>query len=117
MRCGTDILKIARIEKSLKSESFFKRVFSEEERKLIKEKGVPTAAANFAAKEAFAKALGTGVRGFSLSEVEVLRDEKGKPYFKLSGNALILSKGLSFDVSLSHSEEDALAFVIAWEEK
>lgn len=46
-----------------------------------------TIAANFAAKEAFAKALGTGVRGFSLNEVSVLRGELGAPYIKLAGNA------------------------------
>jgi len=46
---------------------------------------VPTIAANFAAKEAFSKALGTGVRGFLLAEVSVLRNELGAPYLALSG--------------------------------
>ena len=42
-----------------------------------------TVAGNFAAKEAFSKALGTGISGFALKDVEVLRDEHGKPYIEL----------------------------------
>ncbi|MBQ5321355.1 MAG: holo-ACP synthase [Oscillospiraceae bacterium] len=117
MRVGTDIVKIERIEKSLKSPAFLNRVYSEEERALILEKGASSAAANFAAKEAFSKALGSGVRGFSLSEISVLRDEMGKPYFSLSGKAAEKAEGLKFDVSLAHEKEYAIAFVIAWEEK
>ena len=50
-----------------------------------------TAAANFAAKEAFGKALGTGLlREFALCETEALRDENGAPYFSFSGRAAAL---------------------------
>ena len=75
-----------------------------------------TMAANFAAKEAFAKALGTGVRGFALGEVAVLRDSLGAPYFALSGRAkeLAVGRGLAFSVSLTHTDELAAAFVVAW---
>lgn len=117
MRVGTDIVKISRIEKSIKSEAFLNRVFSERERELISKKGASTAAANFAAKEAFGKALGSGVRGFSLSEVEILREESGAPYILLSGDAERLAEGLTFSVSLSHEKEYAIAFLIAEEKK
>ena len=75
-----------------------------------------TMAANFAAKEAFAKALGTGVRGFALGEVAVLRDSLGAPYFALSGRAKELAEGRgpAFSVSLTHTDELAAAFVVAW---
>ena len=112
MGIGTDIIEISRIEKSIKSEAFLKRVFSERERELIEKKGAKSAAANFAAKEAFSKALGTGVRGFSLCEVEVLREDNGKPYIVVSGRAKDMAAGRKIEVSLSHTEELALAFVV-----
>ena len=86
---GTDIITISRIEKSLEKPSFLTKVYGEREIALFagEKLKVNSLAANFAAKEAFGKALGTGVRGFELYEVEILRDELGKPYFHLSGRA------------------------------
>ena len=72
-------------------------------------------AANFAAKEAFSKALGTGLRGFRLTEVQVLRDEWGAPFFQLDGTAAERARGLCFSVSLTHTREYAQAFVLAEE--
>ncbi len=76
-----------------------------------------TVAANWAAKEAFSKAMGTGLRGFTLNEIAVLRDSLGAPFFKLSGRALAAAQNnnLQFSVSLSHTAELALAFVIAFD--
>ena len=73
-------------------------------------------AGNWAAKEAFAKSLGTGVEDFGLSEVEVLRDKLGAPYIRLSGNAKRIADemGLDFSVSISHTSELAIATVIAF---
>ena len=62
---------------------------------------------------AFAKALGTGLRGFALNEVEVLRDALGKPYFALSGRAAARAEGLVFSLSLTHDGGYAAAFVVA----
>lgn len=75
-----------------------------------------TVAANFAAKEAFAKALGTGVRGFALDEISVLRDEQGAPYFVFTGKAknIVEKSKLKFTLSLSHIKETACAMVIAY---
>ncbi len=114
---GIDLLKIDRIRKSMENPRFMARVFSASERDLFahKKDPAPSLAANFAAKEAFSKALGTGVRGFALNEVSVLRDSLGAPYFAFSGNAarIVEERGLSFSVSLTHTEDLAAAFVIA----
>lgn len=114
---GTDIIEIERIKKSIKSVGFIKRVFSQEEIDLFKLKNYSpqTIAANFCGKEAFSKALGSGVIGFALSDVSILRNKSGKPYIKLSNNAqeIAKSKNLEFDISLSHTKEYAVAVVIA----
>lgn len=118
LRVGTDIVDIKRIEKSAQRESFVKRVYSEAERALFSEKKnpYPSMAGNWAAKEAFAKALGTGVVNFSMCQVEVLRDELGAPYIRLFSNAKDIADrmGLSFSVSISHTDELATAVVIAY---
>jgi len=114
---GVDLVEIQRIEKSLASPHFLSRVFGEEEIMQYRSRGSGASflAASFCAKEAFAKALGTGLRGFKLREVQVLRDELGKPFFHLSGSALDLARtsGLEFAVSLSHTKNYAVAFVVA----
>lgn len=118
MRAGVDAVEIKRIKKSLEIPGFREKVFSQKEIELLEKKRFPeeSYAANFAAKEAFSKSLGTGVRGFSLNEVSVLRDELGAPYFELSGSAKERAKGLAFTVSLTHTREIAVAFVIAYKE-
>ena len=115
---GVDIVSIDRIEKSLSRENFLAKVYGEGEIALFAAEGklkTNSLAANFAAKEAFSKALGTGVRGFELTEMEILRDDMGKPYFHLSGRAkeIAESNNLVFSVSLSHEKDKAIAFVIA----
>ena len=115
---GIDILEISRIEKSLSNPRFLTRLFGISEQRQFLENGAKSSflAGNFCAKEAFSKALGTGIRGFALSEVEVLRDELGKPYFVFSGKAkqIVEERGLNFDVSISHSDINAVASVICW---
>lgn len=121
MWVGIDLVEIHRIAKSMENPRFLTRVFGPSERELFcaprgaGPRGVERAAANFAAKEAFGKALGTGVRGFALAEVETLRDDQGAPYLKLSGRAAEIARqrGLRFAVSLTHTKEYAQAIVIA----
>lgn len=117
---GIDIVEIKRIQKAMKNPRFLERILGRAEYLELHARKFPaqSVAANFCAKEAFSKSLGTGIRGFELSEVEVLRDAGGKPYFKLSGGALQLAveKGLSFSVSLTHSRDYAAAVVVAQEE-
>lgn len=114
---GTDIITIERVEKSIKRESFLKKVYGEKELSMFVTENkikVDSLAANFAAKEAFSKALGTGIRGFNLNEVEILRDNLGKPYFEFSGKAkeIVENNNLICHVSLSHEKDKAIAFVI-----
>ncbi len=111
---GIDLVEIAAIEKSISSQRFLTRFFGTSEQELFTgAHRVERIAAHFAAKEAFAKAMGTGFRDFALSEVEVLRDERGAPYFKLSGNAKALAQGKKLFVSLTHTKQSAQAIVVA----
>lgn len=82
INCGTDIVKISRLEKALETPGFYEKVFGKSERAEFEKRGarLESLAAAFAAKEAFGKALGTGIRGFSLCEAEVLHKENGAPY-------------------------------------
>lgn len=116
MRVGIDTVEITRIEKSMMIPGFRERVYSAEEIEMLDKKGNSTQsyAANFAAKEAFSKAMGTGIIGFSLKEVSILRDDLGAPYITLSGRAEELAKGKSFTISITHTRRDATAIVIAY---
>lgn len=116
-KIGIDLIEIERVKKSIESKHFCERVFGENELKELLAKNMPaqSAAACFAAKEAFGKAMGTGISGFALTEVETLHNENGKPYLKLSGSALKLAEGYSFDISITHTRELAQAVVIAFE--
>lgn len=112
---GCDLCSIDRVAEG--GERFCRRYFTENEQKMFNEKRnkPQTVAANFAAKEAFSKALGTGVRKFSLNDIEVLRDELGKPYIVLNGNAEEICKTLGITevfVSISHEGNLAMAYVI-----
>lgn len=115
---GIDLVEISRIRNSLRNPRFLTRVFSSDEQEflLAKKDMAASAAANFAAKEAFSKALGTGVRRFELAEVSVLRDDLGAPYLKLEGKAkeIAQKQNLCFSVSLTHTKEYASAVVVAY---
>lgn len=115
---GVDIVEIQRIEEAMRNPRFLEEYFSAREQELFAQRhhSANCVAANFAAKEAFAKALGLGIRGFRISQVEVLRNAIGMPYLALSGKAQELADQLGtscFFVSLSHSKTDAIAFVVA----
>ena len=76
---GIDVCEISRIEKALEHPRFALRAFTEGERARIAQRGAKTAAGLFAAKEAVAKALGSGFDGFGLQDVEIQWDEAGRP--------------------------------------
>lgn len=117
---GIDLVSIERINDILtKNPRFITRFFGNEEQILFESKStnegkVQTIAGNFSAKEAFSKALGTGIVGFSLDEVQVLRNEFGAPYIELNGNAKIIIEKLNarISVSISHTDEYATAIVL-----
>tara|TARA_Y100000591_G_C21254017_1_gene414976 strand:+ start:121 stop:504 length:384 start_codon:yes stop_codon:yes gene_type:complete len=117
---GTDIVNVERIRNSLKSNNFLRRVFNEKE--IFKCKRIKNSvncfAKRFAAKEAFSKALGTGIaKGINLNEIIILNKKSGKPYINLIGKTKsTLSKkfkGKKSKISLSLSDEKkfAVAFV------
>ena len=115
---GTDIVNIKRMEKLLSKQGdiFKKRVFSKKEI-LYCEKKVNSSsyyAKRFAAKEAFSKALGTGIRkGINLKDIEIFNDKGGKPNIKLKGfvNDLLKKKikRKKYDIYLSLSEDQPWA--------
>lgn len=114
---GVDIVEIERIERAIQrwGERFLERVYTPAELALCRGRA-PELAARFAAKEAISKALGTGLRGIGWREMEVLCDKRGKPLVHLHGRAKARADflGLSdFAISLSHSRDYALAFVVA----
>jgi holo-[acyl-carrier protein] synthase len=121
-RCGSvavgiDAIEIERIQRALDQfgERFLRRVFTERERERYRGR-VSELAVRFAAKEATSKALGTGIRGIRWREMEVLSNGRGKPILVLHGQAAERAARLgleSFDISLTHTRSDALAFVVA----
>lgn len=115
---GIDLVEIERIEKSIQNPRFLTRFFGERELLEYKARGGRSSyiAANFCAKEAFSKSIGTGIRGFELKEVELLRDDLGKPYLVFSGSAarIVDKMGLAFEVSASHTRQYAVAVVEAY---
>ena len=111
---GTDLVEIDRIEHAMKNERFLEKCYTDNERQIV-EGNAQRAAGNFAVKEAFTKALGTGIRGFSIKEIEVLRDELGKPYITLYGKVKKMTEEMgscTLHVSISNTKEYAQAFVI-----
>lgn len=114
---GNDIIEINRIEDAVHKPGFLERYFTASEIELFNKRkmNVSTIAGNFAAKEAVSKVLGTGIRGFALTDIEVLRDELGKPFVNLYREAASLAEQLSITqlhVSISHSKEYATAFAL-----
>lgn len=119
---GTDMIEISRIQLSIDQfgERFLHRVFTPGEIAYCQRKKKHAAesfAARFAAKEAGAKALGTGIsRGITWKEIEVQREPSGRPTLHLTGRAQERARELAIarlSLSLTHSRDLALAVVIA----
>ncbi len=119
---GTDIIEIVRIEKACKKNiRFIEKIFTNSEREYFDTRKNPigSIAVNFAAKEAISKMLGTGFRGFTWQDIEILHDDLGKPYVVLHNRAKILADDLNIDrvmLSLSHSREIAVAYCVGVKE-
>ena len=117
---GTDIVSIKRIKLSLKKKNFINRIFNQKE--ILKCKKVMNQyncyAKRFAAKEAFSKALGTGISdGINFNEIIVLNNKSGKPYINLKGmtekkiKKMFKQKKTKIFLSLSDEKDYAVAFV------
>lgn len=118
---GTDIIEISRIQDAVQKhgQPFLNKIFTAAEIAYCESRGTrkyESYAARFAAKEAVSKALGTGIsKEASLSEIEIKNNERGKPCLLLHGKTrdyyVSVLKGFSADISLSHSDTHAIAFV------
>ena len=88
---GVDLCAVSRMERALEKPGFLARVFAPQERAYLEEKGrgrAQSAAARFAAKDAVAKALGTGMSGgVCFEQIEVTHDALGAPCVQLCGAA------------------------------
>lgn len=119
---GVDLIEIARVERILThyDDRFLERVFTPAEILYCRARPAELAA-RFAAKEAVAKALGVGVRmiardGINWQDAEIIGDARGKPLVRLYGRAAERAEQLGLTewaVSLSHTREHAIAFVVA----
>jgi len=113
---GVDIIEIARIEQAIArwGESFLHRIYTKSELKFY-HKQPSSLAARFAGKEAIIKAIGAPTKGISWREIEILSDPSGKPSVHLYGKAQKQANNLGLDklaISLSHSKEHAIAFIV-----
>ncbi|WP_338978226.1 holo-ACP synthase [Fusobacterium polymorphum] len=115
---GNDIIEIERIEKAISKEGFKNKIYTQRELKNIEKRGnrTETYAGIFSAKEAISKAIGTGVREFSLTDLEILNDDLGKPYVvvseKLDKILKTKKEDYQIEISISHSRKYATAMAI-----
>ncbi len=109
---GIDIVELKRIEQlMMKNEKFIDRILTEEEKgiffQLSPKRKVEFLAGRFAAKEAYAKAIGTGIgKNVSFHDIQIMNDDNGKPIVVSNG------KDCRIHVSISHSRDYAIAQVI-----
>lgn len=115
---GTDIVDIERIKKLSQNNRFFTRVFTAGEMSLFEECRfrIETIAGRFACKEAVLKALGLGLCDIPLTNIEILKEDSGKPVVALCGAASDYAKSLNvkqIHITISHDGGYAIAFAVA----
>ncbi|MDR2649533.1 MAG: holo-ACP synthase [Clostridiales bacterium] len=112
---GTDICEVARIINGMRNPRFRSKIFTEREAAYCADKPHETAAGLFAAKEAAVKAMGVGFRGFWPCDVEIARDDLGKPSVCPHGvfKDICRSKQVNIHISISHTKDIAIAFAVA----
>ncbi len=116
MSLGIDIVKIDRIKKAMTKPEFLRKILTDAEFEAGTHTSIMHTAASFAAKEAFSKALGTGLRGFGFKSLSVMHDGLGKPYFEFDAviEGIMSSKGITdVELSVSHEKDYAVAVVNA----
>lgn len=112
---GIDIIEVERIKQMMEKygEKFFKRILTDNEIDYCKSfvNAELHFAGRFASKEAYSKAIGTGIsRDFKWKDIEILNDKKGKPYIKhIAENGFSKDK---YEISISHTKGYACAVVI-----
>lgn len=113
---GVDLIEIERFQRVLDrhGDRLLRRCFTDREVDYCRGR-VPELAVRFAGKEATMKALGTGVRGISWREIEILANARGKPIVVLHGRALARAMAIGLDtleISLTHERSMGCAFVV-----
>jgi holo-[acyl-carrier protein] synthase len=114
---GVDLIEIARIEEVITrhGKHYLERIYTAAELEYCA-KRTESLAGRFAAKEAVAKALGSGIGDVNWKEIEILGDEQNAPTLTLHGMAEQKAKELglmTWSVSISHSQSHSVAFVVA----
>ncbi len=112
---GSDLIEIKRIKKACENKAFLLRYYTENEIAAFEGK-YSSLAGNFAVKEAVSKTFGTGFRSFGPKDIEVLRDELGKPYVNLYNGAKELADKVNISnimVTITNTDDLAAAFAIA----
>ncbi len=117
LRTGVDLIEIERFTSAYRryEQRFLQRIFTPTEL-AENRKNMASLAARFAAKEAVAKALGTGIGRVTWHDIEICRGEAGEPILYLHGAASHLAALQQLDtwsISLSHTQSHAVAFVVA----
>lgn len=115
---GTDIMEVDRIRKSVDgNRRFLKRIFTPSEIAYFESRNMlmTSIAGTFAAKEAVSKVFATGIRGFKWTDIEIERDELGKPRVRLFNEAKAIATRLNITevmVSISHCDTYAVAYCV-----
>ena len=114
---GTDIIEINRVEiASRRNPKFLEKMFTRRELEFLNSRKFKseTLAGSFSVKEAVSKALGTGIRGFTFKDIEVLRDNLGKPEVILSERIISIFKlkNINIHASISHNNDTVVSFVV-----
>ncbi|MBN1242326.1 MAG: holo-ACP synthase [Spirochaetales bacterium] len=115
---GLDVVHVERLRHWLGVSGLLDRFFHPDEIAAVRSRGESAAlslAARFAAKEAFGKAIGTGLRGIALRDIRVDNDEAGKPHIFLYGSALAAfarAGGRTVHLSLTHERDNAMALAV-----
>ncbi len=115
---GLDVVHVSRLAHWLDTPGLLSRFFHPEELETALSRGSSATlslAARFAAKEAFGKAIGTGLSGITLKNIEVLNNHNGKPCIRLFGNARQAFENTGathIHLSLTHEHDNALAMVV-----
>ncbi len=114
---GVDLIEVTRIERSIarNGKRFTDRIYTEQEMAYC-DGNLERLAGRFAIKEAVGKALGTGIGDIRWKDVEIVCDERGRPFLKLHNSAKILADQLGlhqWSISISHTGTLAIGFVVA----
>jgi len=117
LRTGVDLIEIERFSSAYRRyrQKFLQRLFTANELADIGE-NMPSLAARFAAKEAVAKAFGTGIGRISWKDIEIRRGASGEPLLQLHGAAREMAEEqniIGWSISLSHTHSHAIAMVVA----